>query len=60
MGFNSAFKGLNIHHFENKKEKNTKSDLPSSQIENTKGRQIFIACYLNIMNYGSGVGVVTK
>jgi hypothetical protein len=53
---------VNIHPFENKKEEhtNTNSDFASSQIENTKDRQIFIACYLNIMDYGSGVGVVTK
>jgi len=48
--------------FEEKKEEhtNTNCDPASSQIENTKDRHVFVASYLNIMDYVSGVGVVTN
>lgn len=56
------FAEVNVHPLEEKKEEytNTKTDFASSQFENTKDRQIFVASYLNIMDYGSGIGAVTK
>jgi hypothetical protein len=45
------FAEVTTHPFEKKKEKhtNTDSDFASSQNENIKDRQIFVASYLNTM-----------